>query len=522
MKKFLSLLIAVALIATSSSFVFADSGRNQERLPDKEISSKLTIEDNIRALKAQLKTVHGDVVKRKEILKKIAGFKKKTKNSKVDVYVNGEEISEGTPVVRFDKALLPMKPIVKALKATYEIRKDDAVTRIIIKKDNITLTLTIGSNVILVNDVTTGKTVEYKLENKVESTRNGTLIPMGLIQKLIRQKIDFDKDTGSIVIEDEKLVNLALNMPVAASTTYDTSFSAINAVDGKADTRWSSEYTTTAALTVDLGAARNVGKVKLAWEASFAKVYAVQVSNDNLVWSDAIVVINGDGGTDELTFGPFNARYVRLDLRERNDPTYGYSIFEFEVYSSDTKAEATVTGKVQDLLGTVNLTTEGTIDWAHWGLSDTASFNHKAGVTQQIPTFSTIGTVTPTAFAYNFVNYIWIDGTPTTVTTMTANAVYVKGEGNGFTLTVPASLTQRTLKVYVSALDAKGRLEAKLSDGGAPYVGFIDSPAALKYGVFTIDFKAATVGQTLSIKYTVDNAYDASIGDISLQAMTLK
>ena len=521
MKKFLSLLIAVALIATSSSFVFADSGRNQGRLPGKEISSKVTTEDSIRALKAQLKAVHGDKVKMKEILKKIAEIKKKTKSSKVDVYVNGEEISEGTPVVRSGKALLPLKPIVKALKATYEIRKDGAVTKIIIKKDNITLTLTIGSNVILVNDATTGKTVEYKLENKVESTRNGTLIPLGLIQKLIRQKIDFDKDTGSIVIEDEKLVNLAFNMPVVATTTYDTSFSAINAVDGNADTRWSSEYTTTAALTVDLGAAKNIGKVKVVWEASFAKLYVVQVSNDNLVWSDVLVVPNGDGGTDELTFGPLNARYVRLDLRERGNPTYGYSIFEFEVYSSDTKAEATIKGKVEALLGSVNLTTEGVIDWAHWGLSDTG-FNHKAGVTQQIPNFTTMGTVAPVAETGNLVNFVWTDGIPTAGTTVTANAIYAKGEGNGFTLTVPATLTQRTLKVYVSAFDAKGRLEARLSDGSAPYVGFIDSETALKYVVFTIDFKSATVGQTLSIKYSVDKAYDANIGDISLQAMTLK
>lgn len=520
MRKLLSLLIAVALIVTSSSFVFADSGKGKSQ--SQEISSKLTIEDQIRALKAELKTVHGDVVKKKEILRKIAALKKQIKDSKVDVYINGEEVTGASPVMRFGKALLPMKPIVKALKATYEIKKEGSVTKILIKKDNITLTITIGSNVMLINDATTGKTTEYKLENKVEISRNGTLVPMGVIQKLIRQNVDMDKDNGCIDIEDGTAVNLALGMPVVATSTYDTSFSAVNAVDGKADTRWSSEYTSAAALTVDLGAVKNVGKVKLLWETSFAKVYAVQVSNDNAVWSDAAVVTNGDGGTDELAFGPFNARYVRLDLRERNNPAFGYSIYEFEVYSSDKQAEAAVRGKVEDLLGTVNLTTEGTMDWAHWGMSDAASFNHKAGVTQQIPTFTTIGTATPVASLGNFVNFIWTDGTPTAGSAAIANAIYVKGEGNGFTLTAPADLTQRTLKVYVSALDAKGSLEAKLSDGSAPYVGYIDSPAALKYGVFTIDFKAAAVGQTLTVKFTVNKAYDANVGDISLQAMALK
>lgn len=517
MKKFLSMLIAVALIVTSTSFVFAGSGKSKSPAA----STRVTTEDSISALKAQLKTVHGDKVKMKEILKKIAALKKKAKNSKVDVYVNGEEVS-GTPVFKSGKALLPLKPIVKALKATYEIRKEGAVTKIIIRKDNITLTLTMGSNIILINDAATGKTVQYKVENRVECTKNGTFIPMGVIQKLLRQKIDFDKDTGSIIIEDpENSVNLALNMPVNATSTYGTGFSPIYAVDGKADTRWSSEYTTTASLTVDLGAAKNIGKVKLAWEAAYAKGYAIQVSNDNIVWNDAIVVTNGDGATDELTFGPFNARYVRVDMRERGNTAFGYSLYEFEVYSSDKAAEATINGKVEDLPGSVNLTTEGVLDWAHWGLTDTASFNHKAGVVQQIPNFSTVGAVTPVVVAGNLVNFVWTDGAPTAATAATANAVYIKGQGNGFTLTVPASLTQRTLKVYVSALDAKGKLEATLSGASAPYTGYIDSQAALKYGVFTIDFKAAAVGQSLTIKYTVDNAYDINTG-VSLQAITLK
>jgi hypothetical protein len=522
MKKLLSILLAAAITATSSSLVFADSGKNPGRTSCKKISSKVNLEDSIRSLKAQMKAVHGNKADRKGVLIKIAALKKQTKNCKVDVYVDGEEIPDGTPVFRYGRALLPLKPIIKALGATYEIRKDGAVTKIIIKKDNITLTLTTGSDIMLVSDAKTGKTVEFKLENKVETNGNGTFIPLGVIQKLISQMIDFDKDAGSIIIEDGKPVNLAYNMPVAATSTYDAGLSAIYAVDGRQDTRWSSEYTSTAAFTVDLGAVKSIGKVKLIWEAAYARAYAVQVSSDNLAWSDAAVVANGDGGIDELAFGPVNARYVRLDLRERALPSYGYSIYEFEVYPSNIKAEATVKGKDEALLGTVNLAAEGVIDWAHWGLSGLADFNHKDGVAQQISNFNIVGKAAPYVAAGNLINYTWTGGTPTAGASATANAVYVKGEGNGFTLTVPAGLTQRTLKVYAGALDAKGRLEARLSDGSVPYVGYIDSQAALKYKVFTIDFKAASAGQALTIKFTVDKAYDADAGDISLQAAALK
>ncbi|HVC80851.1 MAG TPA: hypothetical protein VNL35_10185, partial [Chloroflexota bacterium] len=40
---------------------------------------------------------------------------------------------------------------------------------------------------------------------------------------------------------------------------------------------------------------------------------------------------------------------------------------------------------------TTNLTSEGTTDWAHWGLTGPASFDHKASGGSQISTFSNLG-----------------------------------------------------------------------------------------------------------------------------------
>src|SRR5207245_1767776 len=39
----------------------------------------------------------------------------------------------------------------------------------------------------------------------------------------------------------------------------------------------------------------------------------------------------------------------------------------------------------------IDLAAEGSADWAHWGLFSDTSFDHKAGVTQQINDYSLIG-----------------------------------------------------------------------------------------------------------------------------------
>jgi YD repeat-containing protein len=60
----------------------------------------------------------------------------------------------------------------------------------------------------------------------------------------------------------------------------------------------------------------------------------------------------------------------------------------------------------------VNLSTEGTTDWAHWGLTTASSFNHKSGVTAQISTFSAVGGGTAQRFDDNPTTYTWTGWDP--------------------------------------------------------------------------------------------------------------
>ena len=168
--------------------------------------------------------------------------------------------------------------------------------------------------------------------------------------------------------------------------------------------------------------------------------------------------------------------------------------------------------------GPVQLTTEGSSDWAHWGLTVAGDFNHKAAVTQQI-NYSNIGNAL--RYANNSVGFTWTDGTPTATATNSTTGIYVNGINNGFRVTAPADGSLRTLKVYVGAFRTQGQLTAHLSDGSA--IDYTDSslsnsapPTSL--AVYTFTYRAATSGQILTVTYTNKTAN----GNVTLQAATLR
>jgi hypothetical protein len=168
----------------------------------------------------------------------------------------------------------------------------------------------------------------------------------------------------------------------------------------------------------------------------------------------------------------------------------------------------------------VNLTTEGTADWAHWGLGSAAGFDYKANVASQIPTFTQINGGTlgqnslPTIFSWN-------DGTPDTASSGTSTAVSVSGNGRGFALTLPADPTARTVHLYVAVSSGQANLTATLSDGSAP--AYSDSSMASFFGnriqEYTLTYNAASPGQSLRVAFTQVNNYGA--GTVSLAAATL-
>jgi hypothetical protein len=75
---------------------------------------------------------------------------------------------------------------------------------------------------------------------------------------------------------------------------------------------------------------------------------------------------------------------------------------------------------------TVNLTTEGTLDWEHWGDSN---LNRKAGVTPKLSRYTIVGTGTVLTYNDDPRSVSWADGTPTASGNNNRNGVYIRNVG---------------------------------------------------------------------------------------------
>jgi hypothetical protein len=187
----------------------------------------------------------------------------------------------------------------------------------------------------------------------------------------------------------------------------------------------------------------------------------------------------------------------------------------------------TLTGSVDMPPYELDLTAEGTNDWAHWGLDSALSFNHKAGVIQRIPNVTLLNASGSdlTNYTDNLTAYTWADGTPTPtayswsgIMLFTTNPPFA-----GFQLTVPATNYLRTLKLYVGLSYANGKLDAWLSDYSAlPY-----SDASIYesdnngYAVYTLTFSSANRGANLIVTWTPVEVFNLFYANLSWQAATL-
>lgn len=115
------------------------------------------------------------------------------------------------------------------------------------------------------------------------------------------------------------------------ATRDGVTYYATNAVDGLMHTRWSSEFSDTQWLAVDLGERQRISRVLLQWENAYGKRYLIETSLDGQVWTTAKQIEDGNGGTDDLRFPPVEARWVRFRGLQRATE-YGYSLWEMQIF----------------------------------------------------------------------------------------------------------------------------------------------------------------------------------------------
>jgi hypothetical protein len=172
----------------------------------------------------------------------------------------------------------------------------------------------------------------------------------------------------------------------------------------------------------------------------------------------------------------------------------------------------------------IDLTAEGSGDWAHWGLSTPASFDHKA-VPQQLGNFTAIGPGTIQRLTNYVTQFSWSDGTPTAATNSTTSGIFIYGLANGFKITAPADTSSRSLKVYLGLYGTQGRFEAYLSDFSAPAYSDTTLKGATvyddAYASYTLDYRAASSGQMLVVEFTAGALFDADYGNVAIESATL-
>jgi hypothetical protein len=114
----------------------------------------------------------------------------------------------------------------------------------------------------------------------------------------------------------------------------------------------------------------------------------------------------------------------------------------------------------------------------------------------------------------------WTGGTPTASTTGSTTGLAVRSYGSGFRLTLPASTTAQTLRLYLGAWNGRGQFQASLSDGSAPSLVDTSFVAGSAGGGYTLAlrFAAASVGQTLTVDWIV---LEDNHGGITLESATL-
>lgn len=170
---------------------------------------------------------------------------------------------------------------------------------------------------------------------------------------------------------------------------------------------------------------------------------------------------------------------------------------------------------------TVSLTGLGTLDWAHWGLTSSGSFNHKKGAS--LITKGTTGGG-PARWDDYPVRFSWSDGDPTASVVDTRTGIYHDKKDEHFTFEAAASeTTDRTLTVWLTWNGATGTVNAKLSDASAPeWNGPLPPPggsgSGVRPAVYIFKYRTVKAGEKLVVKVTQTSAG----GYVSLLAAALK
>jgi beta-glucanase (GH16 family) len=160
-------------------------------------------------------------------------------------------------------------------------------------------------------------------------TRRRRLSPLHVLT-VIAMLAGFLAITASRANAAETLVSQG--KPATASSVEWEGTPIAAGVDGNTGTRWSSTFSAAQWYQVDLGASYSISRIAINWESAYATAFTIQFSADGTNYTQAYATTTGTGGQQSLTVSG-TARYVKIALSTRALSGYGYSFWEFQVFS---------------------------------------------------------------------------------------------------------------------------------------------------------------------------------------------
>jgi beta-glucosidase len=120
-----------------------------------------------------------------------------------------------------------------------------------------------------------------------------------------------------------------------AASSHEGGNAPAAALDGRTNTRWSSQFSDAQWLRVDLGGAggtADITGVTLNWEGAYATGYRIEVSDNGSTWTTIYTTTTGRGGVENLAVAG-RGRYIRF-VGTARATGYGYSLWEFQVFGT--------------------------------------------------------------------------------------------------------------------------------------------------------------------------------------------
>lgn len=143
-------------------------------------------------------------------------------SSNISVTVNGNAVTfDQPPIMVNDRTLVPLRAIFEALGATVDWNGEtQTVTS---TRDNTTVSLTIGSNIMTKNSIS------YELDVPAQIVGERTLVPVRAIAEAFGSAVDWNGETQTVIINDNAEQT---EQPTTAELnhTYTTQYGTVNAV----------------------------------------------------------------------------------------------------------------------------------------------------------------------------------------------------------------------------------------------------------------------------------------------------